>query len=251
MTGGLAPARRYERQAKFLATVTPSGNTVVERITASFLADFPEIVALHSRSPVFGSSDPFPEAYDWTSMTEAARLLGHARPDVVVWNGSKGGSVGHDVERELVARMAEAAGCPATTSLMAEIEALQAIGARRIAFVTPYGDSYQARVERNFAALGFETVARNNSRMTDNLSYASTPLEVVRMQAREVAKSRPDAILGWCTNYPSAAIAAEMEAEIGIPFHDATTVVLWKALRMIGIDPTPAASMWGQIFAKR
>jgi maleate isomerase len=244
------PARRFEGETKFLATVTPSGNTVVERITAAFLSLFPGVVGLHSRSAVFGSTDRFPDSYDWDSMLAAARLLGHARPNVVVWNGSKGGSVGPSVERELVARMAEAAGCPATTSLAAEIEALEAVGAKRIAFVTPYGDAYQAKVERNFAALGFETVARANSRMTDNLSYASTPLETVRAQARSVAAAKPDAILGWCTNYPSAVVAAEMEAETGIPFHDATTIVLRKALRMMDVDPAPAAPAWGGIFAR-
>ncbi|MFM7346902.1 MAG: hypothetical protein ACKO1J_16220 [Tagaea sp.] len=242
------PAARFQAQSKFIGTVTPSGNNVVERITASVLADFPSVVGLHSRSAVFGSSDPFPYSYDWESMLAAAHLLGHAKPGVVVWNGSKGGSVGHLVESQLVARLAETAGCPATTSLMAEIEALKAIGAKRIGFVTPYTDAYQAKVERNFAALGFETVSRANSRLTDNLSYASAPLDDIRAQARAAAAAKPDVLIGWCTNFPSAVVAAEMEAETGIPFHDATTIVLWKALKMLGVDPAPAAAEWGQVF---
>jgi maleate isomerase len=245
----MTPAARFRAQTKYLATVTPSGNNVVERATASLLADFPSVVALHSRSAVFGSSDPFPDSYDWDSMLGAAKLLGHARPGVVIWNGSKGGSVGHTVEVELVSRLAEAADCPATSSLMAELEALRAIGARRLGFVTPYLDPYQAKIERNFAALGYETVSRANSRLADNLSYASVPLDDIRAQARDAAKAKPDVLLGWCTNFPSAFVAAEIEAETGIPFHDATTVVLWKALKMLGVDPAPAASEWGRVFA--
>jgi maleate isomerase len=244
----MTPAARFLAQTKYLATVTPSGNNVVERATASLLAGFPSVVALHSRSAVFGSSDPFPDSYDWDSMLGAAKLLGHARPGVVIWNGSKGGSVGHAVEVELVSRMAEAAGAPATSSLMAELEALRAIGARRLGFVTPYADAYQAKIERNFAALGFETVSRSNSRLADNLSYASVPLDDIRAQAREAAKAKPDVLLGWCTNFPSAFVAAEIEAETGIPFHDATTVVLWKALKMLAVDPAPAAPEWGGAF---
>lgn len=244
-------AARFQGQTTYLATVTPSGNNVVERVTAAVLAGFPAVVGLHSRSAVFGSSDPFPDSYDWESMLGAARLLGHAKPGVVVWNGSKGGSVGHVVEADLVARMAAAAGCPATSSLTAEVEALGRIGAKRIGFVTPYTDAYQAKIERNFAALGFETVSRANSRLTDNLSYASVPLDDIRAQARAAAMAKPDVLLGWCTNFPSAVVAAEMEAETGIPFHDATTIVIWKALLMLGVDPAPAARDWGGVFALR
>lgn len=247
----MTPAARFQMQTKFLATVTPSGNNVVERVTAAVLALFPSVVGLHSRSAVFGTSDPFPDSYDWESMLGAAKLLGHAKPGVVIWNGSKGGSVGHAVESELIARMGEAAGCPATSSFTAQIEVLNILGAKRLGFVTPYTDAYQAKIERSFAALGFETVSRANSRLADNLSYASVPLDAIRAQARDAAKAKPDVLLGWCTNFPSAFVAAEIESETGIPFHDATAIVLWKALKMLGVDPSPAAHDWGSAFRLR
>ncbi len=242
------PTERFLAQNKYLAVVTPSGNNVVERVTAGVLSHFPAVVPLHSRTPVFGTSDPFPGSYDWQSMTRAAELLGHAKPGVIVWNGSKGGSVGHKVEEELVQRLSETAGCPATTSLFAQIDALNALGAKRIGFVTPYLDPYQAKVEANFAALGFETVSRSNLRLTDNLSYAFVPLDTIREQARDAAKAKPDVLIGWCTNYPAAIVAAEIEGETGIPFHDATSIVIWKALKMLGVDPSPAAAAWGGVF---
>jgi maleate isomerase len=60
----------------FLGTVTPSGNTVVERATLALLRDFPSVSPHFSRSPVFGATDPYPDAYDWTNMLRAAELLG-------------------------------------------------------------------------------------------------------------------------------------------------------------------------------
>ncbi len=244
------PSERFLAQKKYLAVVTPSGNNVVERVTAGVLAHFPEVVPLHSRTPVFGANDPYPDSYDWQSMTRAAELLGHAKPGAIVWNGSKGGSVGHKVEEELVQRLSETAGCPATTSLFAQIEALSALGAKRIGFVTPYLDPYQAKVEANFAALGFETVSRSNLRLTDNLSYAFVPLDTIREQARDAAKAKPDVLIGWCTNYPAAIVATEIEAETGIPFHDATSIVIWKALKMLNVDPSSAAAAWGAVFKR-
>ncbi|MBI3505244.1 MAG: Asp/Glu/hydantoin racemase [Proteobacteria bacterium] len=242
------PSEHYQRPLKYLATVTPSGNTVVERVTLAILAQVPGVSPHFSRSAVFGARDPFPDSYDWDSMLGAARLLGHARPDLIVWNGSKGGSVGIEVERELVKRLAEAAGCPATTSLFATIEVLERTGARQLGFVTPYVDAYQAKVEKNFAALGFETVVRENARIADNLAYASVPMETILDMARRAADARPDALLGWCTNFPTACVAARIEAETGIPFYDATSIILWKALRLLGLETSHIAD-WGRVFA--
>lgn len=242
------PIVQYERPVRFLATVTPSGNTVVERVTLAILAQVSGVSPHFSRSAVFGKSDPFPDSYDWESMLGAARLLGHARPDLIVWNGSKGGSVGIDVERELVKRLADAAGCPATSSLFATLDVLARTGARRLGFVTPYVDAYQAKIERNFAALGYETVVRENARIADNLAYASVPMSEILDMARRAATAKPDALLGWCTNFPTAVVAARIEAETGIPFYDATSIIVWKALRLLDVE-TKGIVGWGGVFA--
>jgi maleate isomerase len=241
------PIEDYSRPRKYLATVTPSGNTVVERVTLAILAQAPEVSPHFSRSAVFGARDPFPDSYDWESMLGASRLLGHARPDVIVWNGSKGGSVGIEVERELVRRMAEAAGCAATSSLFATLDVLARTGARQLGFVTPYVDAYQAKIERNFAALGYETVVRENARIADNLAYASVPMAEILAMAHRAAEARPDALLGWCTNFPTALVASTIEAETGVPFYDATSIIVWKALRLLGV-PTGHIKGWGRVF---
>ncbi len=231
-----------------MTVVTPSGNTVVERATIALLAATPEVTPHFSRSSVFGVSDPFPDMYDWDSMISAVRLLAHARPDIVIWNGSKGGSVGLDMETALVRRMGEEACCPATTSLFAAFKALKLLDARTLGFITPYSDAYQKRVETNFATWGFPTVTRANLAIADNLAYASVELATIIDMARDVARARPDVIVGWCTNFPSGFLADEIEAETGIPVVDATTVVLWQALRMLRIG-TKDIRDWGRIFA--
>src|SRR5581483_2646509 len=80
----------YRRQTKTIGTITPSANIVVERVTQAILQDFPEVSAHYSRTPVHGSSDHYKDAYDLDGMLGAARLLAHARLDVICWNGSKG-----------------------------------------------------------------------------------------------------------------------------------------------------------------
>ncbi|UPY38981.1 hypothetical protein [Sediminicoccus sp. KRV36] len=212
---------------KILGTITPSGNTVVEAVTQAALRDVPGVLPIFARIPVHGTSDPFPDSYDLEGMLRAAELLSHARPDVILWNGSKGGAIGLDHDRDLAARITAATGIPATTSGLA-LEA--ALGTQRIGLITPYNDAYQARLIAAFAARGWVVAAEDHLGLSDNLSYAATPRGVIEAQAARVAP-HCDLLLGWCTNYPVPLIG---EAHAGKPVWDATLLGLRAALKMIG-----------------
>ena len=60
----------------------------------------------------------------------------------------------------------------------------------------------------------------------------------------------PQAIVCLCTNFPAAVMAAPLEAELGLPVFDSTALGVWHALRIAGIDTTPAAARWGSLFAQ-
>src|SRR3954451_518542 len=135
----------YRQQNRSIGTITPSGNIVVERVTAAILADFPKVSGHFSRTPVFGSSDAYKQEYDWDSMLGTARLLSHANVDVICWNGSKGASLGFDLEPLLCERIMKETGIVATTSILALDNVLRARGARNIALVSPHTDDYQAK----------------------------------------------------------------------------------------------------------
>ena len=235
------------RQTRGIGVITPSGNTVVERVTIGILEAFPEVCCHFSRSGVHGSSDPYPESYDWDSMLGAARLLAHARPEVIAWSGSKAGSIAFALDRELCDRIASETGCRATTSTIALIEALQLRGARRVGLVTPYTAVYQAKVLATFRREGLDCVADACAGLSDNLSYASMTADEIRAMLRQVAAARPDAIVAWCTNFLAAPLAAELERETGIVLLDSTALAAWHALRMLGIETAPARA-WGRLF---
>ena len=100
-------------------------------MTTAILADFPVVSGHFSRIEVAGSTDAYNDDYDWDGMMRAAELLSHAEPDVICWNGSKGGSIGLDADRRLCERITAATGKPATTSSLAILEAFAAIGVSR------------------------------------------------------------------------------------------------------------------------
>ncbi len=242
------PTRLMTPAPLMFATITPSGNTVVERTTQAMLRDVHDVVPIFSRSPVHGARDFFPDSYDWEAMLRAAELLAHARPGVILWNGSKGGAIGFDRDRELCARITQLTGIAADTSALVLERKLRARGYSRIAFVTPYADAYQERLIARFAAEGFLTVAENHLGLTDNLSFAAVPYATIIDQARAVAAARPDVILAWCTNYPGAPVAAAVEAQTEIPFWDATALGVKGALDALGARGAPGPA-WGSLFA--
>jgi maleate isomerase len=246
----LSAAARYAGHRHFIGTITPSGNTVVERVTLGIGNELPEVSFHFSRTPVFGSSDPSPDRYASEGFLAAARLLAHAAPQVLVWNGSKGAGIGFSHDRALVEAIQADTGIRATTSILGMSQLFEAQGIRRIAVVTPYSDDSQRKTLDCLANEGFDCVAHAHAGLSDNLSYASVPPQQIAAMARQVASARPQAIVCLCTNFPAAVMAAPLEAELGLPVYDSTALGVWHALQLAGVDTRPAAAQWGSLFAK-
>lgn len=243
-------AERYTAQRHFIGTITPSGNTVVERVTLGIVRDLPEVSVHFSRTPVFGSSDPSPDRYAAEGLLAAARLLAHAAPGVLVWNGSKGAGIGFDHDRALVDAIRAETGIATTTSILGMEQLLRARGITRVAIVTPYSDEGQRKTIDCLAREGIVCIAEAHAGLSDNLSYAGVPLGQIAAMVREVATAKSQAVLCLCTNFPAAVVVAPLEAELGLPIYDTTALGAWHALRLAGVDTAPAAARWGSLFAQ-
>lgn len=243
-------AEAYAAQRHFIGTITPSGNTVVERITLGVVRELRSVSAHFSRVPVFGTSDPSPDAYATEGFLAAARLLAHAAPQVLVWNGSKGSGIGFHHDHALADAVQAATGIRTTTSMLGLQALLAARGMVRVGVVTPYADAGQRKTLDCLAREGLDCVAHAHAGLHDNLSYASIPAQQIMAMARGVAAAAPQVILCLCTNFPAATVAAPLEAELGIPVFDSTALGIWHALQLSGVDTRPVAAEWGSLFAQ-
>lgn len=239
----------FTADPRFIGVITPSGNTVVERVTMAILQTFPGVTPLFSRTPVFGNSDPFPQSYATDDMLTAARLLAHAKPEVLLWSGSKGVKIGVQHDRDFVARAEAETGIPTTTSILALDSLLRRRKLMRLAIVSPYDGDYQRGIIAAYRKAGFDVIAECHAQLKDNLSFASIPAERIAAMVREAASHQPDAVLTLCTNFPAAPVIPALEAELGIPMFDSVSVGVWHALSLMGIDYAPA-SAWGRLFAE-
>ncbi|MEP6655690.1 MAG: Asp/Glu/hydantoin racemase [Betaproteobacteria bacterium] len=244
-----APRELFAAPKHFIGWITPSANTVVERITLGILRDFPEVSAHFSRTSVVGAVDPFPASYDFDDMLAAARLLGDAKLEVIAWNGSKGGSLDFALDHALVARIETLTGAKSTTSTLAIDQVFRADGVTRFGLACPYVDAYRQRIVNAFAREGYECVAARNAGLSDNYSFSQIEPDAIAGMLREVAKSKPQAIITFCTNFPAAPLVAEMERELGVPIYDTVTMAVWGALKLAGVE-TRRGGAWGGVFER-
>jgi maleate isomerase len=229
--------------------LTPSSNTVLEPVTTAMLQGLPEASAHFGRFRVteIALSKNALAQFDDTEILRAAELLSHAKVQSIGWNGTSSGWLGFEADERLCRRITEATGVAACTSVLALNEIFERTGVKRFGLVTPYRDDVQQRIVENYARSGFECVAERHLGVQDNFSFSEVTPEQLRAMTREVAKAKPQAITIFCTNLRGAPLVAELERELGIPIYDTIATVVWKSLKLAGVDPRRITG-WGRLF---
>ena len=241
MTAQLASTR--------LGMLTPSSNTVLEPLTAAMLADLPDTSAHFGRFRVLKISMEDDALSQFTNepMLAAAELLADAQVQSICWNGTSSGWLGFDTDRTLIAEIEARTGIKACSSILAMNELLEKLGAKRVAFGTPYLDEIQTRILANYRAEGYEIAGEKHLGDPGNFSFATYSEADILELCRAVATESPDAITIYCTNFRGARLAPIIEAETGIPVLDSVSTALWKSLQIAGDDPARIKG-WGKLF---
>jgi maleate isomerase len=232
-----------------LGVLTPSSNTALEPLTSAIVSEVSGVSAHFSRFTVTEISlkDQALGQFDDSKILEAARLLADARVDSIGWSGTSSGWLGFERDENLCRRITEATGIPATTSVLALNEILDKTASTTLGLATPYVPEVQQRIVANYAKKGVQIIAERHLDISVNFCFAEVSEQTIRDMVRELAKARPNAITTFCTNLRAAHLATEIERETGIPFYDTVATVVWKQLRMAGID-TRQIKNWGRLF---
>lgn len=232
-----------------LGMLTPSSNTTLEPVTTAMLAGLPDVSVHFSRFRVteIALSNEALAQFDDRPILAAAELLAHAKVDVIAWNGTSSGWLGFEADTRLCQRIEAATGIRASTSMLALNEILHSTGVKRFGLVTPYIDAVQQRIVANYQALGFTCRPERHLGIQDNFAFSEVPANTLDSMVRAVAADRPDAIGIICTNLKAAPLVAALEHEIGIPIYDTIATVVWKSLKLAGVDPALVKG-WGRVF---
>src|SRR4051794_30576778 len=105
----------------FLGMLTPSSNTVLEPVTTAMISGLPEVTAHFSRFRVteIALSGPALAQFDDSESLRAAKVVAHAKVNVIAWNDTSSGWLGFERDARLCARITQATGTPACTAMLA------------------------------------------------------------------------------------------------------------------------------------
>ena len=197
----------------------------------------PDEVSLHlTRTPfvpVEVSLDLARLVSEHETLGEAVRALNAVHPEVVAYACTSGSFVGGIAgERAMCEAMTRAGEVRSLTTSGALLEALQELGARRIALVTPYTVSVTRALEEYLAEAGIEITGTSSLGLTRHIW--KVPYRDVVDMARSAVRGAADALFISCTNLPTYDVIPQLEAELRIPVISANQVTMWAALRHMG-----------------
>ncbi|WP_233417063.1 maleate cis-trans isomerase family protein [Halovulum marinum] len=187
-----------------IGMLTPQANTTVEPEFWSLLpADWSMINARLTSDK--GTIEE--RLVDYTTrFVETAQQFANAPIDVI-GIGCTGASylIGRETEQRLMAEISQAHGIPCWTAAAATVKALDAIGAKKIALLSPYPDTLNAKCVPYWESFGYEVVACTGPKLvTEKFHpiYAMTGAATLDSM-RELQKLDCDAIAMLGTGMPT------------------------------------------------
>lgn len=223
---------RYGSRAK-LGYLIPSVNLASE---CQFPAMAPEGVSLHfTRLKLVGTSEE--ELRRMADGLEgAAELLKDAGVSSITFHCTAVTTFAPGMDEVLIERIRKASGLPATATGRAVVNALGALGAKKVVLVTPYPRHINDKEEAFLRSRGFEVLANWAEGITHGLAMFDAPAELWKKRAREHRRDDADAYFISCAQIKSPEIVEELERELGKPVITSNTAAFWQSLRLSGIE---------------
>ncbi len=237
--------REYGHRAK-IGLIVPANNNVIE---PEFQALAPEGVAFYAtRLPVEGqvTDETFRRMEEESDramrelMTAGVQTLAFCDMGIALVMDEGWGE-------QRVARIQKTSGLPATTGALAMLDALRELKAKRIAIVTPYPKTLHDRAGPFFERYGFPCVSDSNLPIPDPAHVGKTPPSRVDALIREADHPEAEAVLLLATDIRSIEVIPTAESELDKPVISTNTSLMWKALRLCGVETSPVEC--GRLFS--
>ncbi len=167
----------------------------------------------------------------------AAKYMADAGADVVVLGGNPiNQSLGMENIADVTNALAKEIGTKVITSTQAQMEALNLLGAKKVAQVFCYEDSQKERHLNSMRKMGFEVGAiRACGAAFHEIGQVDGQLALTL--SREVMEECPDAdtIHLGSAHWATAHALDQIEQELGVSVMTSQQAIVWKALRTAGI----------------
>ena len=136
-------------------------------------------------------------------------------------------------DRDIVDRIAEATGLPATTTSTAIVLALHHLGVTRVAVLSPHIDPINERLRLFLEGSGFDVVAMKGLNKLSDIDRIP-PESISELVVQEVDQPDADGVFISCTSMQTAGILRATEETIDKPVVSALQATVWDLLRLAG-----------------
>jgi maleate isomerase len=166
-----------------------------------------------------------------------SRLLADAEVDLIAMNCTAATMLAGS--ESVNGRIHASTGVPSTTTIEAVLGGLAAVGARRVALLTPYVEEVTFSEAAFLTARGIEVMATASLPCTTPVEQGSRPPATWLELSQELRGTAADALLVSCAGIRLAPVLATMEEEFGRPVVASNPALLWQCLRMTGVAARP------------
>jgi maleate cis-trans isomerase len=222
---------------RHFGVLIPSTNTTVEIEYSRLLP--PELQA-HIGRLGKGGATAFSPSLD-ADLEYQAKLLGTAKVEVVALAQTSASLFADDYDKVNIRRMSQAAGVPAVTSAVAIGQAVRALGATRIALVSPYSAEVIGRAKRYYETkFGLQVLAVEGFGATDAYAIGQLDADNARDAFARIDRPEIEVLVVPGGNFPTMPHIPGWELDFRKPVITTNQAALWAMLQVMKIsDPCP------------
>jgi maleate cis-trans isomerase len=168
-------------------------------------------------------------------------MLGNAKVEVIALTQTSASLFDDGYDATAKRRMTEGAGAPAVISAEAIGQAVGALGASRIALVSPYSEEAIGRAKRYYETrYGLEVVATAPFGATDSYAIGALGAENATDAFARIDRPEIEALVVPGGNFPTMRFVAEWERQFGKPVITTNQAVIWAVMTALDVrEPLP------------
>ena len=217
----------------------PSTNTTVE---IEYTRLLPPTLQAHYARLGKAENIAFASSRD-DDLSYQSKMLGNAKVEVIALTQTSASLHEDGYDAKAKARMSEGANVPAITSAEAIGQAVLALGARRIALISPYSEAVMDRARHYYETrYGLEIVATAPFGATDSYAIGALGAENATEAFAQIDDPAIEVLVLPGGNFPTMAHIAEWENQCCKPVITTNQVVIWAVMSALGLE-TPLSGL--------
>jgi maleate isomerase len=222
----------FTEKKQRLGLLVPSSNSTQE---PEFVRMLPASVSLHVARMSLSRIDPDSTMQIVAELEKESRKLADADVDILVLAATAPSTrMGKGYDAQLIRRMEESSGKPATTAATAMLDAFAALGVRRVALAAPWSETTNKWVADFLESHGIRVASQVAMGVVSNNEVGRLDPQTAFDYGKKSDRPEADAIFLACGNWWTAGIIDRLEQAVGKPVLTTNNMSVWHALKKMG-----------------